>query len=142
MSALNYEKFANTVLYLLERSAPARPSLTSLLKMLWYADYWHYRKHLQPITGAQYVALERGPVPDDYKQILDRLASEDLIERREVQVFGKPHPKQEFVPRAEPDEASFKETELHILEEVIRHCAGKSGTDLSNETHRDGPWPF
>src|SRR5260370_443646 len=106
-----FDKLANTVLYLLQRCAPARPSLTSLLKMLYYADYEHYRKHLSPITGAQYVALERGPVLNHYKYVFEQLESQGVVEKFEAAVQGHPDkPKIEYVPKAEPDESLFLES--------------------------------
>jgi len=137
------EKLTNTVLYLLRGCAPARPSTTSLLKLVWYADYEHYRKHLAPITGANYVALERGPVLDQYKQILDMLEQENVVKRIKEPVQGHPdQPKIEFVPQAAPDETVFLESEIEVLDEVIRTCGGKSGNELSERTHREGPWSF
>jgi uncharacterized phage-associated protein len=137
---LNYDKFANTVLYLLERSAPNSPGSTVLLKMLWHADYWHYRKHLRTITGGQYVAMERGPVLDGYKSLFERLEGQSAVERRDVPVYGKSKAKVEYHARMEPSEDALTEAERETLDEVIRECAHQSGNALSERTHREGPW--
>lgn len=139
MSATN-AKLANTVLYLLERCAPERPGFQALLKMIFYADYWHYRAHLRVITGAEYVAMPNGPVIDDYRTVFGGLEAAGIVRKTEVPVFNKPKPKEEYEPLVESDEAQFTDSEIAILHEVIAKCAGVSGSELSRRTHLDGPW--
>ncbi len=105
------EKLASVVLYLLRGCEPARPSFTSLLKMIWFADYWHYQKHLATITDARYVALPRGPVIDGYEQLFDELEAAGVLTKQEVPVQGHPdQPKQEYLPAMEPDEALLSQS--------------------------------
>jgi uncharacterized phage-associated protein len=138
---LDYNKFANTILYLLERSSPAHPGSTHLLKMLWYADYSHYRKHLRSITGAEYVAMERGPVLDDYKELFERLARDNVVVIEKVPVWGHPeNDKVELRALMDASEAELSETERETLDQVIRECADKSGNWLSERSHREPPW--
>lgn len=134
-------KLTNAVLYLL-RGCPSRPGVTHLLKMLYYADYWHYRRCLRLITGAEYVALERGPVIDHYKDIFAALEEAKVISRHAVPVEGKADPKIEFSPEVEPDESVFSENELATLDKVITECAHLNGHALSRRTHLEGPWLF
>jgi len=109
--------------------------------MVWYADYWHYRRHLRRITEAEYVALPRGPVVDDYERILGTFVTEGLLERQEVPVQGHPeNPKIEYVPLMEPDETLFIETEIEVLNVVVQECGRKTGAELTAKTHREGPW--
>ena len=134
------DKLANTVLYLLEQcgSTPP-PSSTALLKMLWYADYWHYKKHLHVITGANYVALERGPVLDGYKDQFRQLEAQGALEEKKAPVYGAKD-KVEYIPLKQADESVFSESELETLAEVVAKCDGKTGRSLSAATHREGPW--
>jgi len=134
-------KLANAVLFLL-RGCPTHPGVTQLLKMLYYADYWHYREHLTVITGSDYVALERGPVINDYKAVFEALVSAGVLARQKVPVEGQPLPKEELIPKMEPDESIFSETELAVLEEVIERCGHLTGLALSHRTHREAPWVF
>lgn len=138
---LDYNKFVNTVLYLLDRSGPARPGSTHLLKMLWYADYSHYRKNLRSITGAEYVAMERGPVLKGYKELFERLEGDKVVEIEIVPVWGHPeNDKVELRALMEPSEAELSEAERETLDQVIRDCADKSGNWLSERSHREPPW--
>jgi uncharacterized phage-associated protein len=138
-SRLDRDKFANTVLYLVKH-CPDEPGLTKLLKLLYFADFGHYRKHLRPITGVEYVALPQGPVPNDYKDLFDELEANGAIVRREVPVFGLSKPKVEIEALQEPNEAGFAESEREVLEEVLRKHGNESGKTLSDRAHADGPW--
>src|SRR5690242_17166816 len=122
MAHVTDRKLANTVLYLL-RGCPSRPGVTHLLKMLFFADYEHYRKHLTSITGADYVALERGPAINNYRDVFASFESDGLLKREYVPVQGQPKPnKEEYVASQEPDESLFSESEREILDAVIAQC--------------------
>lgn len=141
--ALDEGKLFSTILYLLRRCGSVRPGLTSLLKMVYFADYWHYQKHLSSITGAQYVACERGPVIEDYWQVFESMEGQKLLAMRDVPMAGHPgHPKMEYLALVEPDKDLFSETELEVLNDVIHECGWDTGVSLSDRTHREGPWSF
>lgn len=137
---IDHNKFANAVLYLLH-GCRDRPGLTKLLKLLFHTDFEHYRKHLRPITGAAYLAGERGPVPDGYGELLDHLVEGGVVERREVQVQGA-KPKVEFIPRRAPNSNLLEESEIEILDFVLATHGGMTGQMLSDMTHLDGPWTY
>jgi hypothetical protein len=136
-------KFANTVLYMLRGCKQYNPGVTVLLKLLFLADLEHYRRHLRSISGARYVALQRGPVIDGYKQLFDRLVELEYLEPSEVEVAGHPEqPKLEYIPKVEPDDSVFTASELDILRDTIRCHGWKTGTELTELTHTIGPWPL
>lgn len=136
---MNQEKFNNTVLYLLNR-APGRPGRMHLLKMLFFADYEHYRRYLSPVTGADYVALPDGPVVNDYKQVFGDLVSQGVLEVREVPIAGLQNKKIEYRPLRQAELSVFSQSELAILDAVVREHGSSTGVALSEKTHRDGPW--
>ena len=135
---LNQEKFVATVLYLL-RGCSNPPGITALIKLIWYADYWHYQRHLTTITGARYIALENGPVLHDYTELLASLEP-GFVETTLIPIQGKEHPKQEFVPRVQPDESLLSESETIVLGEVTQRLGHLSGSELIKRTHLDPPW--
>ena len=133
-------KFENTVLYLLRRCFPEKPGLTSLLKMLFYADYEHYRQFLSPITGAQYVALERGPVIDGYKELFEQMTEEGIVTLFEATNLGYQEKTLQYRPGREPDVRVFSETERDVLDWVVRKHGSETGKAMSEKTHLEGPW--
>ncbi|MFN0074534.1 MAG: Panacea domain-containing protein [Chloroflexota bacterium] len=140
-SGLITEKFQNAVLFILQNSS-VRPGITSLLKMLYFADSQHYRSFLSSITGSRYVAIERGPVVDDYKRHFEDLVEFGIVREREVPILGVSNPKKEYEPLYEPDYSVFSSTELHVLSAVVRECGTISGSVLSQRSHLEGPWVF
>jgi uncharacterized phage-associated protein len=137
---LDREKFANTVLFLLKGCGGA--GVLKLVKMLYFADFEHYRRHLRPITGVQYVALKNGPVPDDYKQLFDELESSAVIRRREVPIHGALKPMMKCEALQEPNEHAFGPTEIEVLRDVLEQCRHETGNSLIERSHREGPWSW
>lgn len=66
----NKQKAIEAVLYL----ANKRPSIDkmSLYKFLFFADDVHLNKYGRPIFGGYYVAMQRGPVPSQVKNLLEK----------------------------------------------------------------------
>jgi uncharacterized phage-associated protein len=135
-------KLANTILYLLERCRSVPPGKQALLKMLWFADYWHYQEHLKVITDAEYIAMPNGPVIENYQDVFDSLERDGVLKLELKPVYNKPYKKEEYWPLLESDVAQFSSIELRTLERVIFECAGQSGSELSRRTHLEGPWLF
>jgi uncharacterized phage-associated protein len=135
-------KFENAVLYLLHRCSPTRPSLTSLLKMIYLSDYEHYRQFLAPITDTQYVALERGPVVDDYKRIFSEMVEAEILTLHESSILGRKEKKSEYQPVMEPDVSVFSSSELGVMDSVAEKDGTKTGVFLSEKTHLEGPWQY
>lgn len=131
------DRLANAVLYLL-RDCPR--GQTQLLKLLYHVDYHHYRDHLRTITGAKYVALERGPVLDGWKDEFSALERRGFVFVREVPVVGL-DPKQEYTALGEPSPDAFTAEELATLDDVLLQYGHKSGKTLSDLTHEElQPW--
>lgn len=137
---MNRVKFENTVLYLLHSCAPVRPGLTSLLKMVYLADFAHYRQFLSPITDAEYVALERGPVINGYKEVFEQMTKDRIVTLHEASILGRQEKKLEYRPVLEPDVSVFSPSELGVLDSVANQDGWKTGVDLSEKTHLEGPW--
>jgi uncharacterized phage-associated protein len=108
--------------------------------MLYFADYEHYRQFLTPITGAEYVALERGPVVNDYKDLFQQLVDEKVVSRHDATVLGIKEKKLEYRPEQEPDPSIFSPTEISVLDDVAAKYGSETGAALSEKTHLEGPW--
>ncbi len=133
------DKFANAVLFILsECSAP--PGLTVLLKLMFRADSEHYRHHLRPITGLTYIALERGPVPDDYRDLMRALEARGYVELDPVELGAGLKRKERFRACRAFDATAFESSELEVLRRVVADHGHKTGAALSAEAHDETPW--
>mgnify|MGYP002508221313 CR=1 FL=1 len=77
-------KLFDMVSYIVMKHGEVFP--TKLNKLMFYADFNHYRKTGQSISGLQYRALNFGPVPDHYATIYDNTPELDkrLIEAHDM----------------------------------------------------------
>src|SRR5690348_3295402 len=58
------KKFKELILHVTSQCVKDRYwNATKLNKVLFYADFLAFRDHGEPITGAEYFALENGPAP-------------------------------------------------------------------------------
>lgn len=112
---------------------------TKLAKLLWLADFKHFREHGVSITGCAYARLPFGPVPDRF-QLLLGLAVESGAIVVEEELFG------EYVgdvvrPAGSRDEsASLDPEELATLTFALENFGRCSARELSELSHREDVW--
>jgi len=113
---------------------------TKLAKLLWYADFLHYRRHAVSITGLRYAHMPFGPGPDRYDALLQLLQeSGHIVKRPKVQY----HFEGEII---EPS-ADVECTDPHLDGEeweTVRAVASELGhltsQALSDRSHRELAW--
>ncbi len=108
---------------------------TKLNKLLWYSDFSHFHKYTVSISGATYIHLPFGPVPDQYELFLYSLTGEkDLI--CEEKDFGNGLIGENFVAQREVRSEVFSQQALGVLEaiyELFRAYTSKSISELSHK---------
>jgi len=108
---------------------------TKLNKLLFYADFLHFQLHTVSISGATYVHLPYGPVPDGYERYLSSLIEDELIQPREV-AFTEEITGEYLVAAHEPDMRWLRDsakTVLNAVYEHFRHMGSKRISDLSHD---------
>jgi putative zinc finger/helix-turn-helix YgiT family protein len=112
---------------------------TKLNKLLFYADFGHFRDFGVSISGSPYLALQFGPVPQHYDWI-----EEDLVEGGDLvaeEVFfrnGDSH----ITMNAgrEPDLSTFSAEEIETLNRIKRVLGHKTSKRLSELSHEERAW--
>ena len=107
---------------------------TKLMKLLFYADFGHFKKYAVSITGARYARLPYGPVPDQFEKWLAALTSDDEGVQKEED-WKNDCPGEVYVCNTSPDLAMFSPSELRILatvKEVFRDYSAKKISDISH----------
>ncbi|NJK94516.1 MAG: SocA family protein [Bacteroidales bacterium] len=61
-------KFTEMVVYFAKELQPWK---TKLNKLLFYADFLHFKKTCFSISGVRYRAIDMGPVPNNFQSILN-----------------------------------------------------------------------
>lgn len=107
---------------------------TKLNKLLFYADFKHFKEYAVSITGVRYAHIPFGPAPDNYDYYFATLIEEDALRVEEVQ-YSETVTGEEFISKKKPDLSLFSESELKILasvKEYFKKFTAKMITDLSH----------
>jgi len=150
MKKYNIKKFINCILFFAKRTNPKKLGILKLNKLLYYADFKHYKKYGRSITGDVYIKMEHGPVPSfsynifnmAFRDKKDDKTSKELrnsIKVRQSNIFGLNI--KSIYPRKDFDKLLFSDSELEVLSSIASKWADKTGTAMSRETHQaDTPW--
>jgi len=130
------EKLENMILYLAKHLDGVLK--TKLNKLLWYCDFLHFKETSVSITGAQYVHYQYGPVPKHYELVTGIMESEGLLDKNEVGfnteegIVGE-----QFTALVEPNEGTFSETALKVMQFVIDTFRTYTATRVMNQSHQE-----
>ncbi len=108
---------------------------TKLNKLLFYADFRHFKDYTTSLTGVRYVHLPHGPVPDNYDYYIAELIREGALDVDEVPAgdyVGENH-----VARRQPDLSVFSEAELKTLAEIKDYFKTFSSTRIRQLSHEE-----
>lgn len=135
------EKFCNMVSFF----ALKTPSFkTKVNKLMFYADFLNYKKSCFSISGAQYRAIQYGPVPLHYQSLYDFAAREEYI-RIEYITFDNGDDVIEMerhVPSGHKpfDKSLFTEMELETLYQVAKKFKKTSTKKIVDISHEEEAW--
>ena len=136
------EKLLNMIAYFSKHTKKC--GRTKLLKLLYHADFRHFKETGRPITGLRYYAWKWGPVPTElWRELKDeRYRGEDLrksfgilIDERNDRFELKLRKPFKFIP------VIFTPRELKIIEDVATIFRDADGDTMVDSTHLpDDPW--
>src|SRR4030043_399385 len=128
---LNLAKLFNAILYFCKGGV----FKTKLNKLLFYADFKHFKDYAVSITGARYAHIPFGPAPEKYSLYLATLLENGTIELEE-HIFSDDVIGEEFISSKKPDLLLFSDSELKILstvKEYFKDFNVKRITDFSHD---------
>jgi putative zinc finger/helix-turn-helix YgiT family protein len=109
---------------------------SKLNKLLFYADFKHFKEYTLSITGLRYAHLPYGPVPDNYAMYYATMFSKGLVEFME-----EPYPNGyvgELIKAVkEPDLNVFSPSELRIMAAVMEDFKGYTATQIQELSHKE-----
>lgn len=132
-------KFKQVLLYFLNRCAQ-KPNVgkTVLNKLLYFADFNHYEKYYESITGVEYVKLPKWPAPKIMDHILHQMEEESLIKQIAVPYFD--YTQHRILPLQASDLSVVSALELQDIDEVLAKYSDKNADRLSERSHGDMPY--
>jgi putative zinc finger/helix-turn-helix YgiT family protein len=134
----NLDRFTNVVNLF---SAQLNPFKVKMNKLLFYADFAHFKYFGRSITGLNYEAIQMGPVPAHYQLLFDLSKSTDSFDIEEIW-FGETGTSGEkfssdirfFNP------GFFKESELEVLNKVLQKFCYTTTNEIIELSHDEPGW--
>lgn len=131
----DYEKLANMVVFFAEQKKPFK---TVLNKDLFYADFTHFKNHSYSISGCRYAAIPRGPVPDNFNSLFERMEKDEFVNIERISFRG--YEGEKFVPKKEFNEDLFTDSEIETLQRVSSFLKNKSTQEIVDLSHEECGW--
>jgi len=112
---------------------------TRLAKLLWLADFGHFRREGRSITGLAYARLDHGPMPEGYHLMLGALERADFVRVEEV-TLAEGWTGEVITPLVDFQPSALSVSELETLARVRDSFGELAGTQLSALSHRETIW--
>ena len=136
---LQVHKFKNILLYILERCA-GKPNVgeTVLSKLLYFSDFNYYELYEEHLSGAKYLKLPYGPVPQKLDAIITQMIDAGQLQR--VKTMYHHSLQTRYLPLQKANLTELKASEKETLDRVIEQMSDWSAQAISNYAHKDVPW--
>ena len=131
--SMSLDKIANIVQLIIANIGST--FVTKMNKLLFYADFIHYKKHGYGITGITYKALPFGPVPEQWGTLYNSLSGIDMEEF--VYPSGQSGIRLETI---ENIKNILSESELATIEKVCKYFARMNAGEISQTSHLEKGW--
>lgn len=134
----NMEKMSNMILFFAEM---LNPTETTMNKLLFYSDFYNYKKTAYSISGSSYMAHNYGPVPARFKGIFDYAANKDYIFIKEED-YGNGYWGNCFYKSSEKDfnPELFSSEEIESLNTIVSTFRGCNATQIMEKSHEEKAW--
>ena len=109
---------------------------TKLCKLLFYADFKHYRNNASSITGVRYVHIKLGPVPDRYAYYFATLENEEKAISVDELNYGE-YIGEMYHAEIKPDLSPFSNSEIKMLIEVKEYFKDFGARDIKDFSHKE-----
>ena len=134
MEYINKEKLINSVLYFAKKVK--YPGKTKIFKLLFNLDFTHFKETGKSVTGLDYYAWEKGPVPTSlFNKLRGDIISDEF---QSYFVIIKREKLHEICPKQQPDMTVFSKREKRILEEVVEIFISTKAKDMTEVSHLKG----
>ncbi len=134
------EKLINAIIYFCQETSLCNK--VKLFKLLYHLDFEHFAQTGRSVTGLQYYAWPKGPVPVELQQEIEE-PKPDMAEKVsfEPQYFKNGGFSLNINPKAEFDSSSFSKRELALLKEIADRYALMKADEMIDSTHLPAhPW--
>jgi len=134
----NKDKFVNMVTLFASTTNTFKVKMN---KLLYYADFAHYKYYGRSISGASYEAIQMGPVPTHFQTLFEFLKGTETFEIEDIWFESTGTAGEKFHSEIENfNQNLFTETELEILKKVIDRFKDTSTNQIKELSHQEIGW--
>lgn len=132
----DFQKVAAFVSFFAEQCKPLK---TRLNKLLFYADFLHFKTYGQAISGCSYRAIPYGPVPSHFRELFGLLESQGILLIEEEE-FPSGHIGERFTSDRPADLSLFTDKELSCMKKVVQAFDAMRTRTLIDLSHEEEAW--
>lgn len=134
----NMDKLTQMVVFFTQKMKPFK---TKMNKLLFYADFLMFKETTFSISGMKYVAIDHGPVPNNFQSIFEYICNEGFIEIKSID-FSEGYQGNQFIPSEglEFDSSLFTSKEIDMLNAVVARFENISSREISDISHLESAW--
>lgn len=132
--SLSMDKIAAVGHLLISKIGPV--FVTKMNKLMFYADFIHYKRHGYGITGLSYRALQYGPVPESWGTVYGTMPGVDMEEF----VYASGQSGIQLEIHSVVDYSALDETEISTVETVCKLFAQMNAGEISEASHKEKAW--
>jgi transcriptional regulator with XRE-family HTH domain/uncharacterized phage-associated protein len=131
-----FEKVAQFVLFFAQHEPPLK---TRMNKLLFYADFLHFKRTGRSISGCNYRAIPFGPVPSHFHELFGILEQKQYL-RVEQELFEHGTIGERFLAARPFDPSLFSTDELAHMQEVLEAFRQLRTRQLIELSHYEKGW--
>lgn len=133
----NMRKFCAMTAYLARQLEPFK---VKMCKLLFYADFSHFKKYGQSISGTRYIAIDLGPVPNNFDGLFNEARKNGAIhivykENSNWEKLGE-----RFQAGEKADFSSLSKAETETLDYVVKRFERATTAEIIQLSHREKGW--
>lgn len=131
---MNITKLQNILLFYIDKFGGVYNTMMN--KLMFYTDFYAYKKRAMAISGLSYQAITFGPVPLRWDRVYSLM---DDVSTVEVDFDGN-FTGNKLVSDIKPDMNTFDEFELSVLETVAKTFEKANSCSMTKTSHKEKAW--
>ncbi len=130
----SFDKFINVFLAIVGKGI----GKTKLAKGLFVLDFNSYNEKARSVSGLTYAKMPRGPMPNNFKELLDYLVDKGIIKVETT--FEGDITNINIYPLKEADMSKLDESEIDLINRAKNYIKDKTATELIELSHEGLIW--
>ena len=119
-------------------SDQVQPFKVKLNKLLFYADFYHFKLYGNSISGMPYRAIPHGTVPKDYQEYFAKGISYGILELNTIPQYD--YNAELFVGKISFQKELFEQKEIETMKKVADTFIKMSNTEIVDINHQERAW--